>query len=177
MQLTLVTLLVPDYDEGIAFFVDGLGWTLLADEDQGRKRWVTVAPTPDDPALLLARATTDAQTQATGNQAGGRTDGRVAFFLQTDNFTRDATKITAAGGTLIEPPRQEPYGTVAQWRDPWGNLWDLIEPLPWGPFSSWQKTSGGRPKAVGAAPPSSLKVSPTGAQHRPRPPSCLATAK
>lgn len=128
MRIALVTVLVPDYDAGIAFFVDGLGWQLLTDEDQGRKRWVTVAPpqasSAQGPALLLAVATDDDQRAATGNQTGGR----VGFFLQTDDFARDAAKITSAGGTLIEAPRHEPYGTVAQWRDPWGNLWDLIEP-------------------------------------------------
>ncbi len=124
MRLTLITLLVPDYDAALRFFVDGLGWTCLADEDQGRKRWVTVAPDAEGPAVLLARASTPAQKIAIGNQTGGR----VGFFLQTDDFTRDAAKITAAGGHLLEEPRHEPYGIVAQWRDPWGNLWDLIEP-------------------------------------------------
>lgn len=139
MRLELVTLLVPDYDAGIAFFVDGLGWRLLSDEDQGRKRWVTVAPpsqnapsgqpsaanrSSEGPALLLAVASSTAQSAATGHQTGGR----VGFFLHTDDFNRDAAKITAAGGTMLEPPRDEPYGIVAQWRDPWGNLWDLIEP-------------------------------------------------
>lgn len=128
MRLSLVTLLVPDYNEGIAFFVHGLGWTLLTDEDQGRKRWVTISPSSEGPALLLAVATSEPQTSATGNQTGGPDQGRVAFFLQTDDFARDAARIQAAGGTLIEEPRHEPYGTVAQWRDPWGNLWDLIQP-------------------------------------------------
>ncbi|MBY4891703.1 VOC family protein [Rhodobacteraceae bacterium N5(2021)] len=129
MRLALVTLIVPDYDEGIAFFVGGLGWRLLSDEDQGRKRWVTVAPPATAPSsegisLLLAVATTEAQQRALGQQTGDR----VGFFLQTDDFARDAARLTAAGGALIETPRVEPYGTVAQWRDPWGNFWDLIEP-------------------------------------------------
>lgn len=132
MRLALVTLLVPDYDAGIAFFVGGLGWTLLTDEDQGRKRWVTVAPRSDapsarsseGPALLLAVATSESQRAALGQQTGDR----VGLFLHTDDFARDAARITQAGGALIETPRHEPYGTVAQWRDPWGNLWDLIEP-------------------------------------------------
>lgn len=133
MRLPLVTFLVPDYDAGIAFFVDGLGWSLLSDEDQGRKRWVTVAPAASPPSsdqrlfqaqILLAVATSETQQSALGQQTGDR----VGFFLHTDDFARDAARITEAGGTLIEPPRHEPYGTVAQWRDPWGNLWDLIEP-------------------------------------------------
>ncbi|MEX3015624.1 VOC family protein [Gymnodinialimonas hymeniacidonis] len=131
MHLSLVTLIVPSYDEGIRFFVDGLGWTLTADEDQGRKRWVTVAPGAPSSDLglsqtqiLLAVATSPTQESALGRQTGDR----VGFFLQTDCFDRDADRITTAGGTFIETPRHEPYGKVAQWRDPWGNLWDLIEP-------------------------------------------------
>lgn len=129
MRLALVTLLVPDYDVGIAFFVEGLGWRLLSDEDQGRKRWVTVAPLPatassEGTAFLLAVATSTSQAVAFGQQTGDR----VGFFLHTDDFARDAARITAAGGTFIEDPRHEPYGIVAQWRDPWGNLWDLIQP-------------------------------------------------
>jgi uncharacterized glyoxalase superfamily protein PhnB len=35
--------------------------------------------------------------------------------------------MTAAGVLFEEEPRQETYGTVAVWRDPFGNRWDLIE--------------------------------------------------
>ncbi len=124
-RLALVTLVIPDYDMAKAFFVDGLGWTCLTDEDQGGgKRWLTVAPGDGGAALLLARATTGAQIAAIGAQTGGR----VGFFWTTDDFDSDAARITAAGGTLLETPRDEPYGRVAQWRDPWGNLWDLLTP-------------------------------------------------
>lgn len=127
MKLSLITLLVPSYEAGIGFFVDGLGWALLSDEDQGRKRWVTVAPgggSSEGPALLLAVPTSDGQTRALGHQVGGR----VGFFLETDDFARDAARIVAVGGVLLEEPRRETYGRVVQWRDPWGNLWDLIQP-------------------------------------------------
>ncbi|WP_224814588.1 VOC family protein [Hasllibacter sp. MH4015] len=127
MRLGLITFLVPDYDTGLRFFGDGLGWDLVSDEDQGRKRWVVVTrdlAAPDAPSLVLAVPTTPAQRAALGQQTGDR----VGFFLQTDDFERDAARITAAGGTFIEAPRDEPYGRVAQWRDPWGNLWDLIAP-------------------------------------------------
>jgi predicted enzyme related to lactoylglutathione lyase len=120
--LTLVTFLVPDYDAGLRFFVDGLGWTCLTNEDQGRKRWVTVAPPGGGTGLVLARPTTPAQEAALGRQAGDR----VGFFLASTDFDADAARIVAAGGAFIETPRDEPYGRVAQWRDPWGNLWDLI---------------------------------------------------
>ncbi|MGQ0564757.1 MAG: VOC family protein [Gemmobacter sp.] len=121
--VTTLALLVPDYDAGIAFFVGGLGFALLEDIDQGRKRWVRVAPAGGGVALLLARAEGPVQTAAIGNQAGGR----VFLFLETDDFDRDAARITAAGGTFEEAPRDEPYGRVAVWRDPFGNRWDLLQ--------------------------------------------------
>lgn len=124
MKLAAFTLLVPDYDPAIAFFCNGLGFTLTEDIAQGAKRWVTIAPPQANIRLVLARAEGEAQLAALASPAGGR----VWLFLQTDDFPADAARITAAGGTFEEPPRHEPYGTVAVWRDPFGNRWDLIQP-------------------------------------------------
>ncbi|UWQ21029.1 VOC family protein [Jannaschia sp. W003] len=123
MRLGHVALLVPDYDEALAFFVHGLGWRCTADEAQGAKRWVTVAPPGGGAGLVLARAE-GAQVSAVGAQFGGR----VGLFLHADDFAAAAQLIEAAGGRFEEAPRHEPYGTVAVWRDPWGNRWDLVSP-------------------------------------------------
>ena len=125
MKLAAFSILVPDYDTAIAFFCGGLGFTLTEDIPQGRKRWVTVSPPGENIRLVLARADTPAQLAALETPAGGR----VWLFLQSDNFAADAAKITAAGGIFEETPRHEPYGTVAVWRDPFGNRWDLIQPV------------------------------------------------
>ena len=126
LALSAVTLVVPDYDAAIAFYVDGLGFEVRADLPQGPgKRWVLVAPPGGSTALLLARAATEAQRSAIGNQTGGR----VAFFLTTDDIARDAARLSAAGAMFEEAPRTESYGIVAVWRDPFGNRWDLIQPV------------------------------------------------
>ena len=124
-QLASVALVVPDYDAAIAFFVDVMGFTLTADLDQGRKRWVTVQPPGGGTQLVLARAETQDQLAVIGNQCGGR----VWLFLTTDDFARDHARMTAAGLQFEESARHEPYGIVAVWRDPWGNCWDMIQPL------------------------------------------------
>ena len=123
-RITGVALVVPDYDQAIGFFCDVMGFRLIEDVDQGHKRWVTVEPAGGGVRLVLARAEDAAQAAALGNQAGGR----VWLFLQTDDFARDHARMLAAGVIFEEAPRHEVYGTVAVWRDPFGNRWDLIEP-------------------------------------------------
>ena len=126
-HLALVSLVVPDYDAAIAFYVEGLGFALTQDTRlEGGKRWVTVSPGSGGADLLLARAVGDAQRAAIGRQAGGR----VWLFLHTDDFRRDRAAFKAAGAVFEEEARREAYGTVAVFRDPFGNRWDLIEPSP-----------------------------------------------
>jgi catechol 2,3-dioxygenase-like lactoylglutathione lyase family enzyme len=125
-RISAVALVVPDYDAAIAFYVGVMGFRLTADIDQGDKRWVTVQPPGGGAQLVLARAVGTAQRAAIGAQAGGR----VFLFLQTDDFARDHAKMTVAGVAFEETPRVETYGTVAVWRDPFGNRWDLIGQSP-----------------------------------------------
>jgi uncharacterized glyoxalase superfamily protein PhnB len=80
-------------------------------------------PGTDGPSLLLARATTPEQEHAIGNQTGGR----VFLFLDTDEFQRDYARLKAKGVTWVREPKVEPYGTVAVFKDLYGNLWDLVE--------------------------------------------------
>lgn len=124
MRLQAVTLVVPDYDEGIAFFVGKLGFDLVEDTPRGDgKRWVLVAPRGGETRLLLAVGKGEAQRAAIGNQTGGR----VAFFLETDDFARDHAAFMQRGVNFTEAPRREDYGSVAVFRDDFGNLWDLIQ--------------------------------------------------
>jgi catechol 2,3-dioxygenase-like lactoylglutathione lyase family enzyme len=123
-SLVTVTLVVPDYDEAIHFYVGTLGFELVGDTDLGGgKRWVTVA-VEGGAKLLLAKA--DGSTQA--ERVGDQTGGRVGFFLETDDFARDHAALVERGVQFLEDPRHEPYGTVAVFSDLYGNTWDLIEP-------------------------------------------------
>ena len=131
-RLGLVTFVAREYDEAIGFFVGKLDFELVEDTNMGDgKRWVVVAPTSGSTSglnsgasLLIARAVTDAERASVGNQAGGR----VAFFLNTDNFDRDYANWSARGVKFREQPRHEVYGTVAVFEDLYGAPWDLIQP-------------------------------------------------
>ena len=121
-----VALVVRDYDEAIEFYTKKLNFTLVDDTYQPEqdKRWVVVAPPgSNSTSLLLARASTPEQERFVGNQTGGR----VFLFLGTDDFWRDYATLISLGITFVREPRSEPYGTVAVFKDLYGNLWDLVE--------------------------------------------------
>jgi catechol 2,3-dioxygenase-like lactoylglutathione lyase family enzyme len=124
-RLSLVSLVVADYDEAIAFFTGALNFELCEDTPLGGgKRWVVVRPRGAGSGLLLARADGPAQTARIGDQTGGR----VFLFLETDNFDRDHARMATAGVRFVRGPRHEVYGVVAVFEDLYGNRWDLIQP-------------------------------------------------
>ncbi|HBX76671.1 MAG TPA: extradiol dioxygenase [Acidimicrobiaceae bacterium] len=124
-RIGLLSLLVNDYDEGIAFFTRCLGFDLIEDSDLGNgKRWVVVGPAGEESmAILLAQPSDDLQSSHVGMQAGGR----VAFFLYTDDFAAEHERMVESGVRFLEAPRVESYGTVAVFEDCSGNRWDLVE--------------------------------------------------
>jgi len=123
--IAAISLIVPDYDQGIEFYVGLMGFELIEDTPLSEdKRWVLVAPLGStETRLLLARASNEAQEEVIGEQAGDR----VFLFLETYDFETDYAIMQRAGILFLEEPREEPYGMVVKWRDPFGNKWDLIE--------------------------------------------------
>ncbi|MES9542166.1 MULTISPECIES: VOC family protein [unclassified Actinomadura] len=129
MRLDLITIVVDDYDDAIAFFTGALGFDLVEDSpsrtDDGRpKRWVVVRPPGGRTGVLLARADGPRQAAAVGNQVAGR----VGFFLRVEDFDAAHERMTAAGVEFATLPRTEPYGRVAVFFDIAGNRWDLLGP-------------------------------------------------
>lgn len=121
-----IALVVDDYDEAILFYTTKLGFVLKEDTVLSEsKRWVLVSPPGSNGCcLLLAKAASDEQKSRIGNQTGGR----VFLFLHTDDFWRDYKSYVAKGISFVREPVKEAYGTVAVFKDLYGNLWDLIGP-------------------------------------------------
>ena len=121
-----LSVLVNDYDEAIAFYVDKLQFEVLDDIDQGEgKRWVLIAPKgASNFSLLLAKASSEGQQLLVGNQTGGR----VFLFLYTDDIERDYQNLLDKKVTIVEELTSKPHGTVLVFADLYGNLWDLIQP-------------------------------------------------
>ena len=122
----LTAVVVKDYDEAIEFYTTMLGFSLIEDsfQPEQNKRWVVVSPPgATESGVLLARAVGNEQLSRVGNQTGGR----VFLFLYTDDFWRDYRAYTERGVEFVREPKTEDYGTVAVFRDLYGNLWDLVE--------------------------------------------------
>lgn len=128
MKQTLahVAIVVDDYDKAIDHYTRQLGFTLTEDTRLSEtKRWVLVTPPGSACSLLLAQASTEEQKLHIGNQTGGR----VFLFLHTDNFDHDYQRLLEHQIQIVREASVEPHGKVAVFRDLFGNLWDLIEPL------------------------------------------------
>ncbi len=126
-SIGLTALLVRDYDEALNFYVGRLGFKVVEDTyiPAQDKRWVVIAPAGSKgSALLLARAVNPEQASRIGNQTGGR----IFLFLYTDDFWRDYSTYKAKGVVFVRDPKEENYGTVAVFRDLYGNWWDLLQP-------------------------------------------------
>jgi uncharacterized glyoxalase superfamily protein PhnB len=125
-HLVLIALVVADYEEAIAFYTQKLNFTLVEDTVMSEtKRWVVVAPPGSTGCnILLAKAATQEQQSRVGNQTGGR----VFLFLYTDDFWRDYNNMTDKGIEFVRQPVEETWGTVAVFKDLYGNLWDFIQP-------------------------------------------------
>ncbi len=125
LRINHIALLVHDYDEAIAFYTTKLPFDLIEDTRLNEhKRWVVVKPKGiGSCSLLLAKASTEEQKKAVGNQSGGR----VFLFLATDDFDRDYRNLLLQQITIVREPSDEPYGRVCVFADLYGNLWDLIQ--------------------------------------------------
>ena len=125
-RLAHIAIVVNDYDEAIKFYTEKLHFDLVEDTQLSEtKRWVLVRPKGGDGCcLLLAKAANAEQLSRVGNQTGGR----VFLFLHTDNFERDYQNLLDNQIEIVRQPQREEYGTVAVFKDLYGNLWDMIEP-------------------------------------------------
>ena len=124
MNISQLAIIVKDYDEAIAFYTQKLRFILYEDKVMSEtKRWVVVGPKDSACKLLLAKAVGEEQISRIGNQTGGR----VFLFLYTDDFENDYQFMKSNGVEFVREKTVEEWGTVAVFKDLYGNLWDFIQ--------------------------------------------------
>lgn len=122
--ISQLAIVVSDYDEAIKFYTEKLGFILYEDKVMSEsKRWVVVGPKNSDCKLLLAKAANEEQRTRIGNQTGGR----VFLFLYTTDFWTDYNLMKSKNVEFVREAVEEEWGTVAVFKDLYGNLWDFIQ--------------------------------------------------
>ncbi len=125
MKLHIVTLFVKQYDEAIAYFTKTLGFTLIEDIlITTSRRWVKVAPDIQSPVHVLLHEPLVKEEQALiGKQAGSR----PLIALSTQDLHLVVKTLTKRGVQFTKPIIKEIYGERAQFKDLYGNLWELVQ--------------------------------------------------
>ena len=131
-KLTHATLYVLDQDRAKDFYVNKLGLECRDDAKMGAFRWLTVGPKtqPDVRIILMAIGAGPMVTEAHAKAmrdllAGGSPLG--GGVLTTDDLRRDYELLKAKGVEFPQPPKQEPYGFAAVFKDDSGNYWSFNE--------------------------------------------------
>lgn len=126
----VVGLYVRDQDEALAFYVEKLGFRVHTDVKNGSYRWLTVQH-PDQPSFQLGLFVPE---QPTHDEATARTLREIVakgamppLVLMVDDCRAAWDRMRARGVEFTQEPIAR-YGSVdANFRDPSGNGWKMIE--------------------------------------------------
>jgi catechol 2,3-dioxygenase-like lactoylglutathione lyase family enzyme len=110
-DVAVVSIPVSDQDQSKAFYVDTLGFELLADTPMGPDmRWVQVRPPGGSTSLTLV---TWFQTMAPGSSKG--------LVVECDDIDRTYKELQGRGVAFDGPIDSQPWGRFATFDDPDGN--------------------------------------------------------
>ncbi|MET0755542.1 MAG: VOC family protein [Pseudoxanthomonas sp.] len=126
----VVGLYVRDQDEALEFYVGKLGFRVHTDARNGDYRWLTVQH-PDQPSFQLGLFKPQAPVlDAATAQNVGELVAKGAMpplVLDVDDCRAAYEDMRARGVEFTQPP-EERYGNVdANFRDPSGNGWKMIQ--------------------------------------------------
>ncbi len=110
-------LFTTDYPRALEFYANAFGWTFNTVSDTDDFRYSTLGKDEDALAGVM---------DATGVLADAPSAWSV-YFAVAD---ADATTTTAeeAGGSVIRPPEDSPYGRIAELADPQGARFKILDP-------------------------------------------------
>ena len=135
-KLILVTIVVKNQNEALDFYTKTLGFEKRADySPPGNPRWLTVAPKGQDIEIALWEA---------GSKSGGvpPSHNQPGIGTQWNFKTADCRKtyadLRARGVVFKSGPVKYPYAIGAEFTDPDGNHFSIVQPKTMSP-SEWKK--------------------------------------
>jgi catechol 2,3-dioxygenase-like lactoylglutathione lyase family enzyme len=111
-HLKFVGIPTRDQDTALAFYTEKLGFKVITDQPMGPKqRWIELRVGTSDSRVVLF--TPDGHEDRIGSFFNG------AFAC--DNVEKTYEELSARGVEFTGPPKKEPWGTFATFKDPDGN--------------------------------------------------------
>ncbi len=122
-RLELATVYVTDQDRALLYYRDALGFEVTSDVKWGTDfRWLTVAPRGGQAKLVLMKPTPEMGPPA--SLVGQRTG--IVFY--TEEIYRTYQELLDRGVHFTgEPQRRDWGGLEAQFADPDGNRFELVQ--------------------------------------------------
>ena len=114
-HVKFVSVPTTDQDRALAFYTEKLGFKVVTDQPfDGNQRWIELRVGGSDTRFVLF-------TMDDGPKPGGSFNGALAC----DNVERTYDELKARGVEFVTPPKKEPWGTFAIFKDPDGNQFVL----------------------------------------------------
>jgi catechol 2,3-dioxygenase-like lactoylglutathione lyase family enzyme len=110
--IKFVSIPVRDQDAAITFYTQKLGFKLVTDQPFNHKqRWVEIGIPGAETKLVLFTMDGDEK----------RIGAFMNFAFVSDNVEKTYAELSARGVPFSTPPKKEPWGTFATFKDPDGN--------------------------------------------------------
>jgi len=129
-SLSMLTLVVDDFEEALRFYVETLGFEKRSDEpyefEGGEGRWVTVGLPGDGVDIAFARPDEEFYDEDT-RDALSAMQGQLWWIFETADCEESVEALEAAGVEITQEPTEYPWGVEAMFADPFGNEFSLFE--------------------------------------------------
>ena len=135
-KLMLVTIVVKNQDKALDFYTKTLGFEKRADvSPPGNPRWVTVAPKGQDIEIALWEAGSKSVGVPPSHQQPGI---GTQWNFKVEDCRKAYAELKARGVKFKSQPVEYAWAIGAEFTDPDGNHFSLVQPLQMSP-SSWKK--------------------------------------
>lgn len=120
-RIQVATVFVTDQDQALDFYTNTLGMHKKVDMVMGENfRWVEVIPTGAETSISLSMPFPGMPAEAIG--------GNTGMLFDTSDIKAAHQTLTAKGVEFIEEPAEQAWGAIsAQFKDPFGNIYMLVE--------------------------------------------------
>jgi predicted enzyme related to lactoylglutathione lyase len=129
MKIKLTKVYVDDQEKALRFYTDVLGFTKKNDFSNSGYRWLTVA-SPEEPEGTELQLELSSNPAARAYQQAMSEQNLPAVMFYSSDIKGEHERIKARGGEFTMPPTDVTASTIAQLKDPSGNLIQITQ-LNW----------------------------------------------